>query len=86
MHGRWHPLHAHSVYCVPRMQVIVAQIYGVHEQWKCRDQSHIKAHGRCYIMDVLCRVAEGRHFEGANIVGAFGTQVAPYVKLVRGDA
>ena len=66
--------------------MIVAQVYGVPEQWKCKDQSNIKVHGSRYIMEVLCRIPEGRHFEGANILGAFGTQVAPYVKLMRGEA
>lgn len=39
-----------------------------------------------YTVDVSCRVPEGRHFEGANMVGAFGAQLGQYVKLARADA
>ena len=67
--------------------MILAQLFTLVEAGKLRDKGSIALYGsKRYIVDMSCRVPEGRHYEGANIVGAFGAQLAQYVKLARADA
>ncbi|KAG2497469.1 hypothetical protein HYH03_004624 [Edaphochlamys debaryana] len=76
--------HGHEI------KVVLASVYALQEPGVLRDGSSVKRLGgpgtTGMAVEVALLVPEGRHYEGANLLGAFGAQLAPHVRLARAEA
>ncbi|KXZ51634.1 hypothetical protein GPECTOR_12g598 [Gonium pectorale] len=68
------------------LKVVLATVYSLAEPGVLRDSSSIRRlAGRGLVAEAALQVPEGRHYEGASLLGAFAAQLAPYVKLGRAE-
>lgn len=66
-------------------QVVLANVYSLNEPGVLRDATSVRRVGGALTVEASLLVPEGRHYEGANVLGAFGAQLVPYVRLVRAE-
>ncbi|GLC39557.1 hypothetical protein PLESTB_001627300 [Pleodorina starrii] len=73
--------HGHEI------KVVFANVCMLHEPGVLRDASSLKrvGPGGGLAVEASLLVPEGRHYEGANLLGVFAAQLMPYVKLVRAE-
>ncbi|PNH09893.1 hypothetical protein TSOC_003428 [Tetrabaena socialis] len=71
--------HGHEI------KVVFVNLYSLVEPHVLRDAGSVRRVGGSLAVEAAVLVPEGRHYEGANILGAFGSQLLPYVKLVRAE-
>jgi hypothetical protein len=71
--------------CRPYRQVVLASLCTLVEPHVLKDASSVKRVGGGLVVEASLLVPEGRHYEGANLLGVFGGQLMPYVKLVRAE-
>ncbi|KAG2424435.1 hypothetical protein HXX76_014488 [Chlamydomonas incerta] len=72
--------HGHEI------KVVLAMVYSLNEPGVLRDATSVRRVGGGLTVEASLLVPEGRHYEGANVLGAFGAQLVPYVRLVRAVA
>ncbi|KAG2431013.1 hypothetical protein HYH02_013542 [Chlamydomonas schloesseri] len=72
--------HGHEI------KVVLAMVYSLNEPGVLRDATSVRRVGGGGLsVEASLLVPEGRHYEGANVLGAFGAQLVPYVRLVRAE-
>eukprot|EP00198_Chlamydomonas_reinhardtii_P012957 XP_001702294.1 predicted protein [Chlamydomonas reinhardtii] len=66
-----------------RLKVVLANVYSLNEPGVLRDATSVRRVGGALTVEASLLVPEGRHYEGANVLGAFGAQLVPYVRLTK---
>ncbi|GIL80131.1 hypothetical protein Vretimale_12948 [Volvox reticuliferus] len=71
--------HGHEI------KVVLASVCSLVEPHVLKDASSLKRVSNNLVVEASLLVPEGRHYEGANLLGVFGGRLMPYVKLVRAE-